>query len=488
MKEDPASLDPRMVSSVRDLTLMRQLYEGLMRPGLDGKIHYALAQSHEVSNDLLTYTFHLRDAFWNNGDPITAHDFVYSWSQVVDPNFASIYSYMLYPIKNARLIRLGKASLETLGIMARDDRTLVVQLERPTPYFLELMAFPTYFPIHARHHAKGGTDFIGSGPFALQNWKPTFEMTLIKNPTYWDNERVYLDGIQLTFLDDNNTESYLFEKGKLDWLGQPISNNIATELIAKLKQEGKLHSYPIDGTFWIKMNIKQEPFNSPLVRKAFALAANRHQIIEHILQGNQSIATGPVPPSMQLTPTPYFQDGDLTKAKSLFKQALLENGWTLETFPAITFTFPPTERNSKIAQLLQQQWQEAFSIPIELETMENQLYRTQTRLGNYQIGTGEWIADFHDPLAFLELFKDCDGVNDTRWQNSSYTQLLEASLTETNEPARLQLLSQAEKLLVDEMPIIPLYHYAFDYICNTKVKDVILSPLGTTDFKSAKLR
>ncbi len=488
MKEDPVSLDPRVVQTIRDLTLMRQLYEGLMRPAMDGTMHHALAERHEISSDRLTYTFYLREAFWNNGDPITAHDFVYSWSQVLDPSFASVYAYILYPIKNARLARAGKCSLDALGIMARDDRTLVVQLEKATPYFLDLMAFPTYFPINAAHDAKGGKQFISSGPFTLSSWRETFEMSLVKNPTYWDKEHVYLDGINLTFIDDNNTESYLFDKGKLDWLGQPISNNISTELIAKLKKEGKLNSYNIDGTFWLKMNVEKEPFNSEQVRKAFALAANREEIIHHILQGNQTIATGPIPPSMRLTQTPYFQDGASRQAKALFQQALVDNGWTLETFPLITFSYPPTERNTKIVQLLQQQWQEAFGVPIELEAIENQLYRAKTSMGNYQIGIGEWIADFHDPLAFLELFKECEGINDTRWHNNTYSTLIESSLIMTDEIERLKTLGEAEKILVDAMPIIPLYHYAFDYLCNKQISGVVLSPLGTTDFKSAKIQ
>lgn len=483
MKEDPSSLDPRVAQTVRDLTLMRQLYEGLMRPTLDEAIAPALASSVEISDDLCTYTFHLKEAFWSNGDHITAHDFVYSWSQVLDPKFATVYAYMLYPIKNARLVRAGLSLPETLGILARDDRTLVVQLEKPTPYFLELTAFPTYYPIHAREHAKGGDSLINSGPFMLKNWQPGSQMHLARNPSYWDADHVYLDGINLTFIDDNNTESYLFDKGKLNWLGQPISNNISTELITKLKESGKLQSYMIDGTFWLKMNVLEKPFDSPLIRQAFALATNREEIITHVLQGNQSIATSVTPPSMGMLDAPLFKDGDIAKARELFEQA----GGS-KNFPSITFSYSSSERTMKIAQILQQQWQDAFDIHIELKAMEAQVYRAQTRAGNFQIGTGEWIADFHDPLAFLEIFCHTDGVNDTGWSNPSYNELVDASLTITEEQKRLEILKSAEALLIKHMPIIPLYHYAFDYVCDKSVTDVLLSPLGTTDFKSAKMR
>ncbi|MCH9609929.1 MAG: Oligopeptide-binding protein OppA [Chlamydiales bacterium] len=488
MRDDPTSLDPRRAQTVRDITLMRQLYEGLMRLSLDGKIEPALAESYEISDDLLTYTFVLKEARWNNGDPITAHDFTYSWMQLLNSDFIANYAYMLDPIKNGRLARLKKCNPETIGIMARDDKTLVVQLENPTPYFLELTSLPIYFPIHSRNVAKGGSDVISCGPFTLASWDMGSEMKLKKSETYWDKEHVYLDGITLTFIEDNNTESYLFDKGKLDWLGQPLSANIATEQIAKLKDEKRLSSYSIDGTFWLKVNTQKEPFNHKEMRRAFAMATNRQEIITHILQGNQAIATSPLPPSLQLQSTPYFKDGDRKAAAALFEAVLKEQTWTREMMPPITLSYHPSERNQKIVQLLQQQWQQTFGISIELQACEYKIHRSKTKAGDYQLATGEWIADFHDPLAFLELFALKEGMNDTRWSNPTYAALLKKSLHETDLLKRQTILHNAEKIVVENFPIIPLYHYSFDYVCQPHVQDVVLSPLGTTDFKSAKLR
>ncbi len=479
MKSDPVSLDPRVVQSVRDLTLMRQLYDGLMRPTAED-VANALAESVSISNDQLTYTFRLREAYWTDGERVTASDFANSWLQVLDPSFATNYAYMLYPIKNAKAAREGRCSLSAVAIATPDDQTLVVKLEKPTPYFLELTAFPTFFPVHGE---------FTNGPFQIDSWEFCSEMQLVKNPTYWDAEHVYLDGISLTFIDDNTTESYLFSKGELDWLGQPISNNIATELIPQFKSEGTLASYSIDGTFWFKVNVAKEPFNDPKIRKAFAYAIDRSAIIEHILGGNQSVATGPVPLSMHLHDAPYFTDGDQAYAAKLFEEALSDNMWTRDMFPPVTLTYVATERTAKIAQLVQQQWHETLGIPVELEALENHVYRSQAKLGNYQIGTGEWIADFHDPLAFLELFKSTDnGMNDTNWQSREFARLIERSSMEADPLMRQKLLLQAETLLMEAMPIIPLYHYAFDYVKRENVKDVVLSPLGTTDFKSAKVR
>lgn len=475
LADDPASFDPRIARSLKDLTLVKQLYEGLMRLDSDGNPQPAIAEKVDLSDDLLTYTFHLRNAEWTNGKPVTAYDFEYAWKTVLDPTFATDYAHMLYPIKNAKARREGKCDAEDLGIRVEDEKTLIIQLEAPTPYFLELTAFPTYFPI---------LDEAYNGPFKLQKWSPQSELQLVKNPSYWDQKNVRLNALVFSIITDNNTERHLFEKNKLDWLGQPISHNISTESVNKIKER---KSYNVAGTFWFKFNTEKTPFNLPEVRRAFAYAINRKEIIEHILQGNQIPATGPLPPSMQLQTEPYFIDGDIKLAQQLFEEALTQGGWTRKTFPKIILNYPPSERNTKIVQLVQQQWREALGIEVKLVAVENQLYRRNVLQGLYQVGTGDWIADFNDPLAFLELFKfrnqDGNGMNDTGWYHALFSRLLDQSLVECDPVQRKKLLQQAEKILVDEMPIAPIYHYAFDYVRKDYVKNVILSPLGTADFK-----
>ncbi len=493
LADDPVSLDPRVVRSLKDLTVVKQLFDGLMRMDAKGMPTPAIAESITVSDDLLTYTFQLREAFWTNGDPVTAHDFEYAWTTVLNPDFATDYSYMLYPIKNAKLAREGKCAPDAVGVAALDDRTLVVQLEAPTPYFLELTAFPTYFPVNHMIDSKlemwaqpPCEQFVCNGPFKVKYWNPQSELQLAKNETYWDQSSVRLNALQFSVIADNNTEHYLYEKNSLDWLGQPISNNIATELIGKV--EG-LDSFTVAGTFWLKFNTEQAPFDQAGVRRAFSYALNRGEIIQHILQGNQAVATGPLPPSMQVQDGVYFADGDRERARQCLEEVLKDKGWTRETFPKIVLNYPPTERNTKIVQLVQQQWKQALGIEVVLEAVENQLYRRNVREGLYQVGTADWIADFNDPLAFLELFKfrkqDGNGMNDTGWYDENFYMLLDASLTETDGVKRKGLLNEAEKILVEAMPVAPIYHYAFDYIKKSYVKDVVLSPLGTADFKCA---
>ncbi len=476
---DPASFDPRAVRLQRDLTLMKQLYEGLMRLDAQGAPQLALAEKIEISNDLLTYSFTLREAFWSNGDPISAEDFKRSWQEALDPSFACDYAYMLYPIKNGRQIREGKLPVDSLGVTVLAPNLLTIQLESPTPYFLELTAFPTFFPVHQKPKTQ-----VYNGPFTLKTWEPQRELILEKNPTYWDCSSVALVGITLSIIADSGTEGLLFEKNQLDWLGQPLSAPLIPEIMEKMKNDKQLHSYSIDGTFWLNFNTDAPPFNQVKFRKAFSYAVHRAALIEHILQGHQIPATGVVPPSLSSHHQPYFEDGNVTYARLLFEEALQELGST--TLSPITLKYSPSVRNTKIVQFLQDEWRKAFGIEVKLEALELHVHRTHLKQGHYQIATGEWVADYHDPLAFLEIFKWREGVNITNWNQDGYNQLLDRSRCEIDPLQRKELLSQAEHILIDAMPILPLYHYAFDYVKKDNVKDVVLSPLGTADFKWAR--
>lgn len=504
LSSDPSSLDPRVTQSLKDLTLVKHLFEGLVSLNKEGQPELALAKDLVISEDGLKYTFFLRDSIWSNGEPVTAFDFEYAWKRVLDPEFGTNYSHMLYPIKNGKQARLGQCSLEEVGVRATNPMTLEVELTSITPYFLELLAFPTFFPINAAFdtsHPKWGnhsgladaTTFVCNGPFQLAKWSPNDSVVLKKNPYYWDAQAVVLDQIDFSIISDNSTECHLFEKGKIDWLGQPISNNIATEVIGEFKKKNQLLSYPIAGTFWVNFNTEKAPFNNAKLRKAFSFAINRQDIITHVLQGNQTVATTPIPPSMSLTSTPFFHDGDIPYANTLFEEALVEMGMTRKDFPAIGLSYPFTERTHKIVQLVQRQWEEAFCVPVVLQRTEGQHYRQLLKNGEFQAATGDWVGDFNDPITFLELFKyrmdreNGGGMNTTGWENPAFTELLDLSTHLTDLESRKALLQEAEKILVDEMPIAPLYHYSFDYIKHQYVQDVVLSPLGLADFKRARI-
>jgi oligopeptide transport system substrate-binding protein len=492
--EDPQTLDPRVVRNLRDLSLAMQLFEGLTRVDSSGHPIPAAAEKIETSADGLTYTFVLRPSKWTNEDAVTAFDFEYSWKKVLDPNFPTDYAHMLYPIQNAQEAKLGKCPLSEVGVRAQDERTLQVTLKNPTPYFLELTAFPTLFAVNKRvdeMDAKwalprtSASTFVSNGPFTLADWKPSEIVVLKKSPTYWENGSVNLDEIVFSVIPDNMTESYLYEKGELDWLGQPLSSNISTELLHKLKAAGKLNSYSVAGTYWLKYNTKKAPFNDVRMRKAFAYAISRKQIKEHILQGNQQIASGVLPPSMTLKTEDLFIDDNTQLAKELFASYLADHPDT-----KITLSFGTSERNNKIMQFVADSWHNTFGIEIALEGIEGKVYRQKVKMGEFQVGSGEWIADFNDPISFLELFKyrneSGNGMNETGWSSNEFASIIDSALIEVDPLKRNALLLTAEKMLIDDMVVAPLYHYSFDYVKNEKVSDVVLSPLGPVDFKRAK--
>lgn len=469
--DDPASLDPRVVRSLKDLSIVKQLYDGLTRLNSEGKPELAAAEQIQCSEDGLNYTFSLRAIKWSDGQTLTAYDFEKSWKEVLSPDFATDYAHMLFPIKNALSAKEGKIDLSEVGVKALDDKTLFVTLENPTPYFLELTAFPTLFPVKNE---------LVNGPFLCSNWAHDDTLTLVKNDMYWDKENVSLNQINFTIIADNLTESLLFEKNQIDWLGQPLSSNISADLVGKLKNDGKLHSYPVAGTFWLKFNTKKEPFNDLRVRKALSYAIDRDTIISYILQGNQKSATHILPPTMALSDEVGFEIS-LEKAKALLQDYGKE--------VAITLTYAPSERNSKIVQFLADSWHKNLGIVVKLEAIEMKSYRQKVKKGDFQVGTGDWIADFNDPLSFLELFKYTHtGMNETGWHDETFTALCDAAKNENDLEKRNTLLNEAEKILIEEMVVAPLYHYSFDYVKNESLEGIALSPIGSIDFKNAKKR
>ncbi len=299
---EPPSLDPRKFTDATSAHVLMMLFEGLTRIDYDHKPHSALAEEIFISEDQRTYTFKLREAYWSNGDPITANDFAYSWRKILDPQFPSLFAYKLYPIQNAAEIKEGKLPIDQLGVRVLNEKTLEVTLNYPTPYFLELIAFPTFFPVNQKVDeampewaAEAGSFFVTNGPFSLKKWEHESEITVVKNPQYWNADSVRLDAIQLAMIDDTTTEFYMYEMGELDWAGSPISN-LPPEFIPALKEEGKLEILPSTGVYYFKVNTDNPILNNAKIRQALSYCINREEIVEHITQAGQKPACALVPP------------------------------------------------------------------------------------------------------------------------------------------------------------------------------------------------
>lgn len=486
--DDPETLDPRLSRNLSGSTVMRMLYEGLTRIDAQGNIKPAAATSIEQSPDGLTYTFTLRETFWSDGTSLTASDFVETWRSILDPAFPSPNAYQLYVIKGAKAAKEGKAPLNTVGITATAPHTLVVELERPTPHFLELVSCHFFFPVSSSTRSLNATAPDKphvNGPFQLVKWERRNIFCLERNPHYWDAANVSLPSITLYIMDEN-TALNLFKAKAIDWIGSPLST-LPQDTIAIQKAQGQLKVADAAGTHWFRLNTSKAPFDDPNMRKAFSLALDRQAIVDHITQGGQKPAFGIIPPSLGWTPSDKLPREDLAEARRLFDASLASQGKTLETLPTITLSYASGDRSHKIAQAVQQQWSKAFGVNIALENSEAQVLRERLSKGSYQIALGGWYADYLDPMNFLEIFKSkSNATNQTFWEDASYTALLGSYANESDENKRTQILVQAEEKLIDAMPVIPLFFNAYNYLKTDGIEQVYFSPLGYLDFKPAR--
>ena len=493
---EPPSLNPGKANDSTSLHVIKMLFEGLTRIQPNGKPSPAIAKEIEVSDDLTTYRFILRDSSWSNGDPLSAYDFEYAWKEALNPISECVYAYQLYPIKNAEGVKAGKIPMDELGVEVIDEKTLLVTLERPTPYFLELTTFPTYYPIHKsiaaknpKWSSKASDDFVTNGPFKLLVWKHHDKLEVVKNENYWDNSSVKLKKISMLMISDESTELKMFENNELHWAGRPISR-LPADAIPSLRKEGKLNSQPVAGVEWYKFNTGRFPFNNLKMRKAFSYAINRQIIIDKLMPDNHVAATGIVPKPLSTHNMPFFQDGDIVTAREFFREALEELNIKKEDLPTITLSYNSNEAHHRLAQAIQQQWNRCFDMEISLEASEWKAHINKLRKHDFQIGRLGWIADFRDPINFLEVFKfkndlEYGGNNDTQWESKEYISMLNKSSNITDEEERRKVLLAAESLFMEEMPVAPIYFMTDNYVKDSSLKGAYLSGLGDVDFKWA---
>lgn len=486
LTKDPISLDPRKARDLDSITLVRMLFEGLTRTSKTGKTELALASHVEVLNEGLRYVFHLRESQWSNGDVLKSEDFVQSWKAILDPNFATDIAYQLYPIKNAKEAKLGEVSLDDVGVYALDAQTLVVELHQPIPYFLELVSMTPFFPVNAKIADENPqwnlncSAFVCNGPFQLSTWKHSDQLIFLKNSKYWEAKEVRLDGIDFVIA-SADTALRMFEEKKLDWAGSPLST-IPADAIEDLKKTGQFHSSPFLGTCFFRVNTseiirnKKNPLSDPICRRTLAFSLDRESIVDAILQGGQTAARTLVPPEMGL-------------ACHMFSEIETQPHYVFEkNKDPLVISYLNNERNASIVLAIQKQWEKVLGITVELEAIEPKVFFQRISQRDFQIAIGSWTADFNDPINFLEVFKFKDqGTNNTGWENSEYIDLLNRSALCKSAEERRDLLRKAEEILIGEMPIIPIFHYALNYLKQEPLQGVVLSSAGQLDLRWANL-
>jgi len=489
----PFTLDPRKSTDPVSNAVHFMLYEGLTHLEPDGTLSFALADSIEISKNRKVYTFYLRESYWSDGTPLTAEDFVQSWKALLSPDFPSLAAHLLFPIKNASRAKKGLCPLSDVGVYAPDEWTLIVELERPTHYFMELTAYATYFPVPHKGKEvelpkKGAFHFVSNGPFELASWKNDDEITVRKNDLFWNAKAVKIDLVRMTMVSNEGTALKMFEKGDLDWIGGLISP-LPLDAVSSLTEVKKIQMRPIAGTNFCAFNTTLSPFNNVHIRKAFSYAIDRQLIIDNVTQMFDEVATGPVPSVLKgYEESRFFPDSDRDAAQKEFALGLKELGMQKEDFPKLTYSFFSSELQRKLALALQSQWRDVLGVEVALESSELKVFLDKLRQRNFDFAQMSWVAQFYDRMSFLERFLEKDTYrNYSSWENVRFQELIRSSFSVMSPKKRAKILEQAEELIAEEMPIAPLYHYNALYLKNPNLKNSQISPLGHVDFRYADL-
>ena len=487
---EPPSLHPQLASDTTSGAIIESTFEGLTTM-VDGEPVLAAAQDYVVSEDLLTYTFTLRDAQWSNGDQVTAQDFEFAWKWALNPENASEYASILYPVKGAEAYNNGEGTADEVGVKAIDDKTLEVTLTAPTPYFLELTAFKTFFPINKANAEANPTwyteadSFVSNGAYTLSTWNHSGDMVLEKSETYWDAENVNIDTVNVAMVESETTQMTMFDAGEIDFLGAPYGS-IALDSIERLKSEDKLNVSDLSGIYWYKFNTKDDVMQNENIRKALALAIDRQGLIDNITKGEQQPAMGIVPNSVEGfgDDEGYFKDADFDEAKKYLEAGLKELGLSSPSDLEVKVSYNTSEAHSAIAQFIQQGWSDKLGIKVKLDNAEWQVYLDKLSNGDFQIGRLGWSADYNDAYSFLEMYNSAsNGNNQTGWSNEEYTNLLNESIVETDATKRTEKLLAAEAVIMDDMPVAPIYYQTNLYIESDKVENMAPDALGNINLK-----
>lgn len=487
---EPPSLHPGLASDTTSSTAITNLFEGLMVMK-DGAPEYGVAEKYEISDDLLTYTFTLRDSVWSNGDPVTAGDFEYAWKWALDPVNASEYASILYPIKGAEAYNLEEGSADDIGIEVKDDKTLVVTLEVPTPYFLELTAFKTLSPIHQATQESNESWFteadtiVSNGAYTLTEWTHNGNMVFSKSDTYWDKDAVKIDTVNVAIVESEASQMNMYDAGEIDYLGTNYGS-ISLDAIDRLKSDGTLNVAEYSGVYWYKFNVTDKTMSNVNIRKALALGIDRASLIANITKGEQQPALGYVPNSVDGfgDDEGYFKDADFAAAKEYLAKGLEELGLSSPADLKINISYNTSEAHAAIAQFIQQGWKTELGIDVSLDNAEWQVYLDKLSALDYQIGRLGWIADYNDAYTFLEMYNSAkNGNNDTGWENAKYTELLKQSVVETDPAKRTDIMKQAEAIMIEEMPVAPIYYYTNLYIGQDYLTGMVPDGLGNINLK-----
>ena len=480
---EPESLDPAIISGQIEMRIVIGLFEGLMR--LDPKTARpipGLAKSFDVSPDGRSYTFHLRtNLVWSTGGPITADDVAYSWVRALNSATASSYAGVLFCVKNAEDFNAGKIKEPSLvGIHALDKFTVRVELNHPTPFFLDLCALPITYVVPRQTIEKYGDRWLmarplpSSGPYELVYWRLNDKVRLEKNPRYWDAAHTQSGIIDLLPVGSPNAALNLYLNGQADIVWD--KDLVPEQLMDVLIQRPDFHSFNYLGIYFIRFNVTRKPFDDPRVRQAFALAIDKERIVRKITRAGERPASHFVPDGTADYTSPPGLGYDPALARKLLAEAGYPGG---KGFPHFEYVFSaPASGGDKIheniAIELQQMWHDELGVQMDLRQLEAKIFFTAQSHLDYDLSRSSWIGDYDDANTFLDMFMSDSGNNRTGWKNARYDALIREANEQTDSKKREKLFQQAETMLIrDDLPIIPLYFYVgVNYFDTNKIQGV----------------
>lgn len=450
--QDPTTFDPRVARDLITLDFLGLMFEGLMRHDAEGKLERAIAEDVEISSDGLTYTFHLKPTQWSNGDPVTAGDFAFAWNSIINKECPAPFVHIF-------------SSVESID--SEDPSKLFVKLKSVNPLFLEICSTITASPLPQKHiqsHPDWATEldeFVCNGPYKPVSYARQDRAHFTKNSLFRLSDQLTYDDIW-TYTVKEGAAIALFEEQKIDWAGSPLGT-FPLDFIDAYKESAKLHFSPTASTVFLRLNTSRPLLANTAFRHTLSQAVDRDALVAYVRKG-AGVATT------------HFVPQECWKHET----ATLASSSPVEKVEgSISLSYTNTELYNRLAQVLQQQWREQLGVEVVLDPQEGKSFFQTLESGNFDVALSSWYADFLDPANFLEIFKTCErGTNATRWENSDYSALLTEAESCQAADQREQLLMAAESLLLQDMPIIPLYHSSFIYIKQDQLEGVFVNPVG----------
>lgn len=507
---EPQTIDPALNSAVDGAIMTSHMFEGLMRwedsgvetAGSDGtctnaQLGYGQAESYDKVNNedgTVTYTFHLRDGIkWSDGQDVTASDFVFSWQRLVNPETAADYSYMIDCVVNANEIMNGEKDPSELAVSAPDDKTFVVTITSDLPYFTEICAFPATFPVREdivsdSQWTYSPDTYISNGAYKMTSRVTNSEIVMEKNEYYYGVDTLGPDKITFKLMDDANAMLSGFNSGELDFI-----ENMPTDEVAGLLASGDLKIVDYIGTYYVCYQTQKAPFDDPRVRQAFTLAIDRTYIVEQITQTGQVEAGGFVPAGVYdaegatgddfrtvggdyYAPTDADYEANCERARELLAEAGYPNG---EGFPVVTYLYNTDDAHKAVGEALQNMWQTVLGVTVQLDNQEWATFLQTRKDGDYSIARNGWIADYNDPMSFLDMWLTGGGNNDAQYANPEYDSLIQQAKATADPAERMQLMHDAEDIIIgQDYALCPLYFYTQKYMLADGIQGMYYTPLG----------